>query len=335
MSKLIREAKDITQNDCTELLEYLAEDSGTFTHDQRTNFAQVANTRFVALQGGGAASASDEVSQKHLYVHHYYPDWLWSLILSTEEDMHNKILHTADFWVRRLGIRYACEQTKRLGVAILHVASKIQLDPQLGYDHVHALQDAIVAKRVLIPGTPTLKVFMDDPQEFWKQYPDAYAKEHPPVKCRIDEVQLFHRNTSKHIPARDSNKRVTRKRTCPDMSKAAGQGSNDDVKDLMLKYMFGQRSSVPSVPMNRNTVLDQTMPRASTSAASEGEHRAPTADESREGAIVPSAGVPSNVGEGLPGVFKLGRKSCDSEAMKKIRADIAAAVASAKGKKKV
>ena len=123
--------KSITQDACTELLDYLRQDNGTFSSDQCKEFARIAVTRCNALQNQGGAAANEDENQTNMYLHLYYPDWLWS-VLKSDESMTNKLSHQAEFWVKHLGLRHASEVTKRLGVAIAQVAAGEAIDPQLG-----------------------------------------------------------------------------------------------------------------------------------------------------------------------------------------------------------
>ena len=235
LSALFREASSISQSDCSELFEYLEGDADTFSKEQRAKLAQLAQTRCDALMSQGSAS---DHSQTNLYVNNYYPEWLWSVILSPDEHINNKIIHTAGFGVKHLGLKFPCEQTKRLGIAILHEAAKLEKNPQVGYTHVHDLQDAIVAqRRADIPGDMALKNFPKDPHKFWQQYPTSYSDAHPPIACRINETALLHRNNKEWIPVRDSYHKVKGSRS--DKNKPIENKA--DIKDMMLQYMLGKQ----------------------------------------------------------------------------------------------
>ena len=77
LSELIRAKSNISQDECSELFEYLEVDNNTFTKEQRTSIAQLANTRCGSLMDQGA-SASGDSHQKNLHLQFYYPAWLWS-----------------------------------------------------------------------------------------------------------------------------------------------------------------------------------------------------------------------------------------------------------------
>ena len=325
LSELIRAKSSISQDECSELFEYLEVDNNTFTKEQRTSIAQLANTRCGSLMDQGA-SASGDSHQKNLHLQFYYPAWLWSIIKS-DDNMRNKIMHTAEFWVKHLGIRQACEQTKRLGIAILHVAADLPVDPNLAYEHLHELQEIIVAKRPRIPGSPTLNVFPKDPNKFWEQYPEAYSKEHPPAKCGICEMTLFHRNTKTCTPARSSNKKVHSKRVKHTAPQPIANTGNDSWKDQMMAFMLEKQSGAPP-PTNRH-MLDQPARGTHDAHGRHTPHVSVIVDEQSESTL----SVPSDVG-GLPGVLKaLAPSQGPSDKMAKIREDIAAAVATkSKGK---
>ena len=118
--------------------------------------------------------------------------------------MGNKLIHMAEFWVKKLGLCFPDDQTKRIGVATIQVASNVDADPTLGYRQLHELQSIIVRYRG--SAAMSCQCFPADPHAFWRQYPTAYTTEHPPVPCRIDATLLMHRNNKESIPARRSNK---------------------------------------------------------------------------------------------------------------------------------
>ena len=249
LSDLARKIVQITQEQCTEIFAYLKDDKGMFTSDQRKTLAHLVNTRCTATTTE-AGSASNNDSQTNLHLQRYYPDWLWSVIKS-DDSVANKLAHTADFWVKHLGLRNACELTKRLGVAIVQAASDQPINPQLSYHQLHDLQDVLVRKRGSTPGRCTLKVFPRHPNEFWTQYPTSYSKTHPPAPCRIDEIVIFERNCSSCIPARDTNKRVSGKQeTRPTQqqstfgispeNKSVTDSSLSSALQMMMSFMHGQ-----------------------------------------------------------------------------------------------
>ena len=333
LSDLFRSTSAMSQDECSELFEYLEADNNTFTKDQRTPLAKLANTRCESLANQNT-TGSDESNQKNLYVQFYYPAWMWAIIKS-DDIMHNKIINTADFWIKHLGIRFACEKTKRLGISILHVAANLPVDPDLAYEHLHELQAVIVAKRSIIPGSSTLKVFPQDPNDFWNQYPDAYSKEHPPVSCRICDMAIFHRNTKTCIPARSSNNKIKAKHAKHTAPHPIMNTSNESWKDQMLKFMFDKQAiSLPPIhrSIEHRPLPDAILePKTETHAAPDTAiHHASTfvGGEIKFELAIP--GKPDDVG-GLPGVFKaLAPAASASEAMAKIRADIASAVAKCK-----
>ena len=70
--------------------------------------------------------------------------------------MSNKLIHLGEYWVDGLGLHYPDENTKRLGVATVQVASRAAVNPDVGYDQLHDLQDVIVRKRAG-SSTPSLR----------------------------------------------------------------------------------------------------------------------------------------------------------------------------------
>jgi hypothetical protein len=257
VAQLIRTATNLTQDDVTSLLEHLVVDNGTFNGDDRKEIGRLAQSRLQSVLAAGGAS--DKKDQAHKYLYLYYPDWLWQIVRSTES-MHNKLNHTADFWISQLGLRDPDENTKRLGVAILHEASGVPIDPQLGYDHLHDLAAAVVRKRSVIPSLRTLPVFPKDVNEFMQQYPSAYTNEHPPAPCRLEYYKILERCNKTCIPARSSNHRVNGK--SPKLANIRGRPSEmqmvpaspttntlnvADCMKMMMEFMTGKTTAPPVI----------------------------------------------------------------------------------------
>ena len=127
-----------------------------------------------------------------------------------DDSLDNKLRHQVGCWVKNLGIRYACDHTKRLAVAISQVASELPIDPDLGCDKLHEVQSTLVRKREQTPSPTTMKQFWKDPNEFWKRFPSAYTETHPPVSCCIDDDKLAEYNLSDAIPTRNRHKKIKR-----------------------------------------------------------------------------------------------------------------------------
>ena len=350
---LFRKSSSITQDACTELLDYLQQDHGTFSSDQHKELARLAVSRCEALQNQGGAAASEDENQTNNYLHLYYPDWLWS-VLRSDESMTNKLSHEAEFWVKHLGLRNACEITKRLGVAIGQVASGQAIDPQLGYNQLHDLHDAITRKRRSNPGRVTLKSFPKDPNEFWRMYPTAYTATHPPAPCRINETELFERNSSSCIPARSTNRRIKGKQ---DMSQSVqrdvclGISNNDNgmaqAMQMMMKFMMGnvtpplllqqalgvqRREQVPHVFSGSHQSNPHQSPQHETSTRVEEVSTGSPSQAEPQG----QSGAPSDAGGLPPAVLRAPSKEQvrTSGRMHEIRGHIQAAVHQTRSKRK-
>ena len=86
LSALIRKMPSISQDECTDLFEYLQVDRNTFSDDARKVLAKLINGR---CETGD--TVSDDAAQSNPYLHMYYPAWLWDIILSNDTDS-NKML---------------------------------------------------------------------------------------------------------------------------------------------------------------------------------------------------------------------------------------------------
>ena len=87
LSDLIRARPTIDQDECSQLFEHLTVDNGTFSSEDRKTIAKLAQARCNAIVAQGGSAAEDD-HQTNLFLHRYYPDWLWSILLS-DECMHN------------------------------------------------------------------------------------------------------------------------------------------------------------------------------------------------------------------------------------------------------
>lgn len=342
----IRTAPHISQAEGTEVLEHLQIDSGTFDADQRAELAVAVTTRQTTLQAADATTSTGTQTQVHLHLHKYYPDWLWRIILS-DDTMDNKLVHMGEYWVTNLGLCYPDESTKRLGAAIVQIASNAAVDADLGYRQLHDLQAIVARKRGSTAGS--LRRFPADPNTFWYQYPTTYTVDHPPAPCRIDATLLAHRSTKDAIPARSTNKRVTaararaQKATAPPTPARTDTMETKDMFQMMMAFMLGGNknsgnivdmqprlsSSVP-LPMRDRTraAVAQDTPAASSDSAVvvNAAPTIPAATSAPPLAILERAARPANAG-GLPSsVLSAPPQTPSSTRMAEIRANIAAAV---------
>ena len=95
---LVRTSASIAQEHCTDVLEYLQSDLGTFSNDERLEIARVTNARYMSLAAGGVVPDGSS-TQKNKYVYNYYPEWLWTIITS-DDSVDNKNNHQAQFWIK-------------------------------------------------------------------------------------------------------------------------------------------------------------------------------------------------------------------------------------------
>ena len=247
LSSIIGACTSMDMIEVTNVMSYFDADkyNGPFSEEHRQNIARQAHNRCKTNANDG-----DDSAQDHLFLQHYYPDWLWK-VLKSDNDMYNKLSHTAQFFVKHLGIRNASANTKRLAVAIIQVASKQGVDPDKAYDAVHELQGLIVRKRdAFKQGSRTFNVFPKDPKDFLRQYPTAYAANHPPVECKIDEAELQERNHKSCVPTRSSNKhvntRIRGKQRIDDRPSQppSSETTTNSALNIMMQILSEQRASI-------------------------------------------------------------------------------------------
>ena len=227
----------------TELLEELANDSGTFSHDERK---QIGQTLTAAGSATPAAKVVTFVEQEHLYVYNYYSDFLWTIYHSVDS-FTNKLQHTADFWVTHLGLRYPSANTKRVGVATIHAVVGEEVDPATSYNHVMELQSFVTKKRNAVNGTRSMDTFPEQPDQFIRLYPHAFG-DHPPVGCRVHIPKIRERCNPETIPVRCTAKRVRGKVT-PGVAQAVTAKSDDSNTSMfraMMQYMTGNGAAPPA-----------------------------------------------------------------------------------------
>ena len=165
----LRASTNLTQESLTELNEYLEAERGTFTATQRGDISATAEQCFECetARADPCADADGGAYQKHYHLHHWYPDWLWSIIKS-QDNINNKLGQVAEFFIAQLGLRDSDESTRRLAVAIVEAASGAPIDPDLSYTRVHDFAELLKTKKLAIPGVATVQNFQKDPKTFMK-----------------------------------------------------------------------------------------------------------------------------------------------------------------------
>ena len=89
LMQMIRTAPQISQAQCADVFDHMGHDNNTFSADQRKEIASITSTRHQTLHAAETNIASNSQNQVNLYTHQYYPNWLWTIILSSDS-MGNK-----------------------------------------------------------------------------------------------------------------------------------------------------------------------------------------------------------------------------------------------------
>ena len=198
------------QDQGTELLQALASSDSSFSVVQRRAIACVVKDS--AHNAGALAGPSTRITSKeqsHLYVHNYLPLSLWVIIMCTSETFKNKARHVCRFLVEILGCRNPGATTKRLIVALIHVASNAEPNPVQAHKDFIELGIALKHKRDSVSGQQTMMVFPKEPETFISRFPGRYPESDPPVPCRVNVEHVLERSKKDLIPIRNTNAQLT------------------------------------------------------------------------------------------------------------------------------
>ena len=264
--QLIRARDHITQDDATAVMEHLLIESDTFDDAQRKVIAKAVKST-MSCSAATATSRPHKAAavQEHRYIHRYLPMMLW-VFLRSADSFTNKAKQLAQFMVKSLGLRNPSEKTRRLAVALIHMASNIDPDPIACLQNVREFRDICEAKRDTHDTAATMLKFPSDVEGFIRLYPTTYIAEHPPVKSQVDEADLMERCRPEVTPVRGSNRMVQQGTRAYGKSTPSAASSScfamlpstsvDFSQQLQLQqlhmlrdYMNGRTSTVPHIPL--------------------------------------------------------------------------------------
>ena len=262
-----------TMEEVTVAMQYLHQDNGTFSLEQRQELSSIAKAS-MRTEFARKVQRSGYVAQKNMNLEKYLTAKMWG-ILSSSDTKKNKFQHLAHFLIDTLGMRYIDAQTRKVAVVIVHLASDLDPDPMAAYKDAENFGVIMEQKRTSSLNPPTMSEFPANPAEFIKIYPSAYAADDPPVASRVDKRLITERCRKDITPLRTSNSQIVKATSSVSRSPSsssiienshAPQTSSDSVNNALLsildKFMF-QRSSSFSPPIaNRsqhcNTTADGT-----------------------------------------------------------------------------
>ena len=265
-------------------------------------------------------------------------------MLRSVDSFTNKAKQLEIFMIKNVGLRNPCEKTRRMMVVIIHLASKVDLDPEACLDHIEEMRLIYEAKRGSYDAVATMPKFPSDVQEFMRLFPTAYDKEHPPAASALDVTEVKERCHSDVTPARSSNRlvrRMPRKGKPPQSSLAAAPSCTALVPytaadmshqvqlqqlQLLRDFMHGRSSTVPPIAA---ASASATLPAPSAPGSLAIDDRKP-ADGS---AATPAHG---DAGGGVPGCLaaKVTEKPTPADKMAELRQKIKDDLNAAKAKKK-
>ena len=110
--------------------------------------------------------------QRCLGIENLMDELLWQILISTKENINNKLKQFAKFMVLRLGMTLPCEKTRQRAVAIAHLCSRLDVAPELGYSHVHQMAkycETFAATNGVV--APLAHVYPDTAEEFGILFP--------------------------------------------------------------------------------------------------------------------------------------------------------------------
>jgi hypothetical protein len=194
-------------------------------------------------------------------MHRYWPAKVWAVAHSSDS-LKNKFRYIATFMCNNLGLRHPDEQTKKLVVVCVLIASNLDPGPDEAYEHVREFSAIMDQKRSSTTSAQTMTTFPADPADFMKLFPSAYGEEDPPVKCRIDDPLIKERCRKDITPTRSSNMLVKRSNYGQShqlVPVAHNQGSQRDTSTATLMSML-QHFMMNAAVGSRPNIGPQTAP---------------------------------------------------------------------------
>jgi hypothetical protein len=206
--RLIGELNNMTIDQCqaTQLLEVLCNDDEAcpFSAAQKGSISDLLQGSLDEDMTASPVRRSHCKEQQHMFLAEYLPQVIWD-VLQSDDTLNNKFKHVAHFCVETLQLRNPDAQTRRVLVALTHVASDVDKGPDGCFDDFSTIRDIFKMKRDEMPGPQSLRAFPEDVQKFIDRYPGAYPDDKPPAKCPLQKKAIKARLNKKSIPCRGNN----------------------------------------------------------------------------------------------------------------------------------
>ena len=155
----------MSREHATEVLEALAEPGCLFTAAQREEMHKVLTSLVQAPRVSPKEQKKYATQQDNSHLEEYMPDELWSKLFDKTVALRDKWQLWADFLTNVLGCRNPNELTRVRAVAITHVASGMQVAPEVARAHVKEMGTEMEIQRHVHKGNQTFATFPKDPQE--------------------------------------------------------------------------------------------------------------------------------------------------------------------------
>ena len=225
----------------------------------------------------------------------YLTDKEWNLLEDTSKDFNSKV----DCLVGRclaMGLKNPSEQTVKLIVACLVVASKSDMSPVETFEVLTAFKLRCKTARAMSPVAVGPRVYFGDPVEFVKSR--GLEDTHMPAIGRADEANV--RLVAARIPARRTNNAVV----CHTPQKSTGSSRTGavcgfDEKLDLLRAILGFPEQSTRIPM---MFTPKQSPRADARCRTSGQEdmlaltypvpEAPSAEAAARSSVAPAADLP-------------------------------------------
>ena len=230
-----------TKSDVSEagnLLDELTKETNAFTSDQRKAIATAVSTKMRTVAGVSTRTVRNEQSCPCFY--NYLTDGDWASMLGPHASI--TTIH-ATISKRGLAIGYGHPKPIEYVMlnAIAQVATRTVYSAQQSYDQKNDLTVIWDVMRKTISWAPSELRFPDDAAEFLRTHPERYTSADPPVKCRVDPVDI--KQTTALNPCRHNHRRMSKK-----MTRAKAEEDNNpraEVLSMALAQAVLRNSSGP------------------------------------------------------------------------------------------
>lgn len=254
MQHFVESVKDMPRDlvDCTAVHDELDKEDGPFSSEQRLAMKRAVSAHMAnspALAAGSGSGSGDSKAQTHLYIHNYITDKLWCSLLSKDVSFDGKLEGVASFFIDQLRLRHPNEDTSKNAVAIVALCCGRELTPDEAYGSLNKFKAKIVAKRGLKPEASSLRLFPEDPTDFMVMYPQAYIECEPPVATRLDPNRIRQSTRKDLMPARSSNKNISRHSPSPPSDRRSpglSLGAGENLFQNCLSYVLRGEGHAPS-----------------------------------------------------------------------------------------